>query len=95
MASKVSGNAKKQQTARNAVLKDVATMLASVEQKWSMYNSLHEGYGLLLEEVDELFDEVRAKQEKRAAWRVRKEALQVAVVGLRIAMMVDMGKVRR
>lgn len=44
--------------------------------------SLHEGYAILKEEVDELWDEIKAN---RTGKSVRGEALQVAAVALRIA----------
>lgn len=47
------------------------------------FNSLHEGYGVLLEEVDELWDEIKIDKADRK--RVRTEAIQVAAMALRIA----------
>lgn len=46
-------------------------------------NSAHEGYGVLLEELDELWDEVKAKQSKRDVAAMRKEAIQVAAMAMR------------
>lgn len=53
--------------------------------EWPEYNSLHEAYGVLAEEFDELFDHVRLRQTKRDSRDVRGEALDVAAVALRIA----------
>lgn len=47
------------------------------------FHSLHEGYGVLKEEVDELWDEI--KRNKRVLADVREEAIQVAAMALRIA----------
>lgn len=41
----------------------------------------HEGYAVLLEEVDELWDEVRKRHPDPAA--MRKEAIQIAAMALR------------
>ena len=46
-------------------------------------HSPHEGYAVLLEEVDELWDEVRKRHPDRAA--MRKEAIQIAAMALRFA----------
>lgn len=46
------------------------------------FHNLHEGYAVLLEEVDELWDEIKKK--KPSLEEVRKEAEQVAAMALRI-----------
>ena len=48
--------------------------------KFGPFHSAHEGYAVLKEEVDELWDEVKAGQNKT---RMRKEALQVAAMAIR------------
>lgn len=53
--------------------------------KHPAYNSAHEGYGVLLEEVRELEEQVFRKQERRNIGAMRKEALQIAAVALRFA----------
>lgn len=45
--------------------------------------SAHEGFAILLEEVDELWDEVKKKESDRA--KMRAEALQVAAMAIRFA----------
>lgn len=47
-------------------------------------NSLHEGYGLLIEEVDELFDEVKKKRDKRDKENITLELVQIAGICQRI-----------
>lgn len=64
-------------------------------EKFGPYNSLHEAYAVLAEEVDELWEIVKLKQwteeliltpdKMRSAERIRKEAIQIAAVALRIA----------
>jgi hypothetical protein len=46
--------------------------------------SSHEGYAVLLEEVDELWDEVKGNKHDAASYRaaMRKEAIQVAAMAL-------------
>ena len=46
--------------------------------------SQHEGYAILLEEVDELWEAVRLKQSNPdRPTRIRKEAIQVAAMAMR------------
>jgi len=64
--------------------------LAAIEatqamEKWPPMNSAHEGYAVLLEEVDELWEHVRMNQKKRDLVAMKKEALQVAAMALRFA----------
>ena len=47
------------------------------------FNSAHEGYAVLLEEMDELKEEVWKKRSIRDINRMRKEAVQVAAMALR------------
>jgi len=49
------------------------------------FNSAHEGYAVLLEEVDELWEEVRKNLKTRSKKRMREEAIQVAAMGIRFA----------
>jgi len=46
-----------------------------------LYHSPHEAYGVLMEEVDEFFDEVKRKRIDPLA--MRKELIQVAAVAVR------------
>lgn len=48
------------------------------------YNA-HEGWALLFEEVDELWDQVKIKQGTRDVAKMRKEAIQVAAMAIRFA----------
>lgn len=52
---------------------------------WPAMNSAHEGYGVLLEEVDELWDWVKTKQKNRDLKAMRTEALQIAAMAIRFA----------
>lgn len=47
------------------------------------FNSAHEGYAVLLEEVDELWDHVKMKPSKRAVGDMKTEAIQVAAMAIR------------
>jgi NTP pyrophosphatase (non-canonical NTP hydrolase) len=57
-----------------------------IKRAKSMYGdfaSCHEAYAVLLEEVDELWDEVKQRHQDKA--KIRKEALQVAAMAIRMA----------
>lgn len=47
------------------------------------FKSAHEGYAVILEELDELWDEVRRKDDARDLDRMRKEAVQIGAMALR------------
>ena len=56
-------------------------------EKFPSMNSAHEGFSILAEEVDELWEHVRGKQGLRNVAAMRKEAMQVAAMAIRF--MVD------
>jgi hypothetical protein len=67
---------------------DVQQAVVLVEAEYSRvtglfdgFNTAHEGYALLLEEIDELWVEVKRKP--RSAEKMRKEAVQVAAMAIR------------
>ena len=69
-----------------------ASTLLSVEDElnlarrnWPPFNSAHEGYAVLAEEVDELWEHVKTNQKRRDLCAMRKEAIQVAAMAVRFA----------
>jgi hypothetical protein len=68
----------------------LAQIRAEVERAVGLYpkfNSAHEGYAVLLEEVDELWDEIKKSPKRRDYTAMRTEAIQVAAMAIRL--MVD------
>lgn len=63
--------------------------LWNARRKFPPINSLHEGYGVICEEVKEFFDEVCLQAENRSKERTRKELLHIAVTAIRTA--IDLG----
>lgn len=72
-------------TSIRGLLDAVAAEVTHAEATWPPMNSAHEAYGVLLEEVDELWAHVKTKQSRRDLPAMRKEALQVAAMAIRFA----------
>lgn len=65
------------------VMKEIHNEVAAAMERYPAFNSAHEGYAVIKEEVDELWDEVKVKQGSRDLTKLRKEAVQVAAMALR------------
>lgn len=63
----------------DAALATVRAELIRATAKFGAFKSAHEGYAVLLEEVDELWDEVKANNKSLA----REECVQVAAMAVR------------
>jgi len=50
------------------------------------FNSAHEAYGVLLEEVDEFWEEVRKKRSERSRSNMRQELVQIAAMAMKAAL---------
>ena len=70
-----------------AAIKDVVNEYCRAIKKFGPFHSAHEGYGIILEELDELWDEIKMKDNIRDSSKIRAEATQVAAMALR--MMID------
>ncbi len=60
--------------------------------KFLPFNSAHEGYAVILEELDELWDEIKKKQSVRDHNRMRKEAIQAGAMAIRFVHDILSGK---
>ncbi len=49
------------------------------------FNSAHEGWAVIKEEVDELWDEVRKKRKNRNPDDMHKECIQIAAMAMRFS----------
>ncbi len=47
------------------------------------FNTAHEGYAVILEELDELWDEIKKNSLERDNEKLKKEAIQVGAMALR------------
>lgn len=64
---------------------DAVHELRQASENWPAFNSAHEGFAVLKEEVDELWEHVKTNQKRRDLAAMRKEAIQVAAMALRFA----------
>jgi glutamyl-tRNA reductase len=67
-------------------LREVQDELDRALRKHPKWASAHEGWAVILEEVEELWEEVKVRQAKRRPKKMRKEAIQVAAMALRFAL---------
>lgn len=65
--------------ATDEALREVRAEVMRATEKFPPFNSAHEGYAVLAEEVDELWDDVKANRPKQAV----DEAIQVAAMAVR------------
>lgn len=68
------------------IIDDILTEYGNATAQFGPFASAHEGYAIMLEEMDELWDEIKSK--KGTAQSAYKEAKQVAAMALRF--MVDL-----
>lgn len=65
------------------ILELVKSELARATLVNGAFNSAHEGYAVLLEEVDELWDEVKKKSVRRDYEVMEEECIQIAAMAVR------------
>ena len=63
-----------------SILNDVRDELYRACNKFHAYNSAHEGYAVILEELDELFDEIKGDHRTKMMYD---EAKQIAATAIR------------
>lgn len=69
-----------------ALLNQITAEVATAQKNWPPFNSAHEGFAVLHEEVDELWDHVKTNQKRRDLPAMKKEAVQVAAMAIRFAL---------
>jgi hypothetical protein len=65
------------------ILDEVKNEALGAGRIWPAFNSAHEGFSVLAEEVDELWAWVKTNQKRRDIAAMRKEAIQVAAMAVR------------
>jgi hypothetical protein len=76
---------KKNMERLDTILKLVKNEFLKATEKFGAFHNAHEGFAVLLEEVDELWDNVKLNQKSQNRNRlIREEAIQVAAMAIRI-----------
>jgi|SRR3990167_4828392 len=66
-------------------LVDVVNEYGKARAKYQPFHSAHEGYAVLLEEVDELWEWVRARSSNRSHEAMWQECIQIAAMAMAFA----------
>jgi len=67
------------------ILMDFKIEFLEATEKFPKFNSEHEGYAIILEEMDELWENVKLNQSNpNRLKKIRKEAIQVGAMTLRL-----------
>lgn len=72
------------------IMNNILELVNKISDKFPPYNSVHEGYAVMLEEFDELWDEVKRKDKNYTA--MYNEAMQVACTAIRFMQLVKKRK---
>ena len=65
------------------LLQEIETEYNAASTKYPAFHSTHEGYAVLKEEVDELWDMVKANKGIMGNDAMRREAIQIAAMAIR------------
>lgn len=70
---------------QNEAIREVLKELGRAQSKFPTMRSFHEGYAILLEEVEELWEEIKSSEKKNPnrAKNIKNEAIQVAAMAVR------------
>jgi len=66
---------------KNDIIFSIIAELDRANKLYEPFNSPHEGYAIMLEEMDELFEEIKRKQPDKT--RMREEAIQVGAMAIK------------
>ena len=65
------------------ILQEIGNEVVRADSLHKPYNSHHEAYALAMEELDEYWEQVRLKRERRDPAAMRKELIDLSVVCIR------------
>jgi len=65
------------------IVLDIHSELLKAQESYHNFHSTHEGYGVIKEELDELWDKIKESKSIYASGEMRQEAIQVATTAIR------------
>lgn len=71
------------------IVEDIDKELLSSYRHERTFASLHEAYGVILEELDEVWDVTKQKRRDRDAENLRKEFIQIAAMAIKVINSMD------
>ena len=71
------------------VLKEIGNEVIRAESCFPEFASAHEGYAVILEEIDELWHEVKNNKDPSCKERMHTEAIQIAAMAVRFIKMLN------
>lgn len=74
------------------VADEVVEEVRRAEACWPPFNSAHEGYGVIMEELRELEAHIFTNQKRRDLEAMRKEAIQLAAMAIRFVLNISDGE---
>lgn len=69
------------------ILTEIKSEFEGANEMHGNFNSYHEGYAVILEELEELWDEIKKRNPSRSD--MRKEAIQVGAMALKFVNFLD------
>lgn len=76
------------------ILAIVESEVRTAVELFPPFHSAHEGYAVILEEMDELWEEIKNNKSPESLKRQRKEAKQVAAMAIRFLLDIDLDNYR-
>lgn len=75
---------KKDITKEITILNKIYDEFKRANSMYPLFNSLHEGYAVLLEEVEELWDEIKKKPSRVNPHHINEEAIQIGAMVMKL-----------
>lgn len=74
---------------RDEILKAISDEVERAKRHGEKFASLHEGYAVILEEIDEVWDITRQKRRDRSALEIQKEFIQIGAMAVKALLSIE------